>query len=537
MDLRPFQYLLTPLRHLGIADSTIEGYTALTGKFEHLDQIDEEISKYEIPDEERKGDVFLPLVHSHGRTFFIVAALAHAFRCRGYRPIIGVCDSFLPLCLRKYKNPDTSGSCVNCHHETKTHLDAFGFEPAYFESYLPEDYVMPTPEEASPGSYEYRGVDVSNYALATTRRFLRKYTVDFTDADDRSVYNRFLAAGIGLVDATHAIIDEHDIATTIGFHAPYVYGGTIMATSREREIPTFNQEGGFLREGTLMFGNMAVGDGIALYSAEGVLENKLSKPLSETDEEMADEYMLGWRTGANARDIHQYTESATRSLDINTDNPTVGLFSNLLWDSSLIGTDLLFEDPFEWVNETIEFCAAEGVTLVVKPHPAESHVGTNEPIEAAIRDHFDSLPDNVVLLSADTDVDPYRLANQLDAGIVYNSTLGLEMAYDSIPVIVAGETHYRDCGFTFDPDTRDEYFSILGNCDELTVTPDMKDRAKRYAYHLLAERHIQFDFVDLEAKPMPPLSHKRLKKGNEKLDEVIDQILTGEPTISYTEAR
>src|SRR5690349_23162463 len=43
----------------------------------------------------------------------------------------------------------------------------------------------------------------------------------------------------------------------------------------------------------------------------------------------------------------------------------------------------------------------------------------------------------------------------------YTTTVGVETAMNGIPVISCGDTHYRDRGFTIDPDSWDEYFATL----------------------------------------------------------------------------
>ena len=48
-------------------------------------------------------------------------------------------------------------------------------------------------------------------------------------------------------------------------------------------------------------------------------------------------------------------------------------------------------------------------------------------------------------------VNTYDLIAAADVGLVYTTTVGLEMAMCGIPVIVVGDTHYRERGFTNDP--------------------------------------------------------------------------------------
>ena len=75
-----------------------------------------------------------------------------------------------------------------------------------------------------------------------------------------------------------------------------------------------------------------------------------------------------------------------------------------------------------------------------------------------------------------------------DLGLVYTTTTGMEMAMSGVPVIVAGVTHYKNNGFTFDPQTYPEYFELL---DKILIQPvkyrlskEQMDLAWRYASHL-----------------------------------------------------
>jgi len=73
-----------------------------------------------------------------------------------------------------------------------------------------------------------------------------------------------------------------------------------------------------------------------------------------------------------------------------------------------------------------------------------------------------------------------------DLGLVYTTTVGLEMALRGIPVIVAGKTHYRNRGFTQDPNTWVDYFKVLNrlllNLKESRLTDTQMELAWKYTY-------------------------------------------------------
>jgi len=119
-------------------------------------------------------------------------------------------------------------------------------------------------------------------------------------------------------------------------------------------------------------------------------------------------------------------------------------------------------------------------------------------------------------------------------GLVYTSTVGLEMALQGKPVIVAGQTHYADKGFTYQTDNAEDYLILLDQLDMLSLpSPDAVELARRYAYLFffrlmipfplittLDRGRLRFNFTDLSA----------LRPGaNPGLDLICEGILRSKP--------
>jgi hypothetical protein len=89
-------------------------------------------------------------------------------------------------------------------------------------------------------------------------------------------------------------------------------------------------------------------------------------------------------------------------------------------------------------------------------------------------------------------VNTYDVMEITDLGLVYTTTVGLEMAMSAIPTVVVGNTHYRNLGFTFDPDSYVSYYKLLGamleNPRQYRLPAEKVDLAWKYAYHFF------FDF-------------------------------------------
>ncbi len=81
-----------------------------------------------------------------------------------------------------------------------------------------------------------------------------------------------------------------------------------------------------------------------------------------------------------------------------------------------------------------------------------------------VKQTLPELPEYIHVIHPEEKINTYDLVDITDIGLVYTTTVGLEMALKGIPVVVAGKTHYRDRGFTDDPNSWVEYFKLLEPC-------------------------------------------------------------------------
>jgi len=139
------------------------------------------------------------------------------------------------------------------------------------------------------------------------------------------------------------------------------------------------------------------------------------------------------------------------------------LFPNVLWDNSLIGADTIFDSQVEWIIETIKFFKKQkDKLLIIRAHPAEAswmkvRVGVKDIIEREFGRSIQNIG-NLIFIPSSYPLKSYLLFPLLTAGIVYNGTIGLEMMYKRIPVLIAGKAPYSGKGFTIDFTNEEEYF-------------------------------------------------------------------------------
>jgi hypothetical protein len=110
-----------------------------------------------------------------------------------------------------------------------------------------------------------------------------------------------------------------------------------------------------------------------------------------------------------------------------------------------------------------------------------------------INEKYENLPENIRTIPPKTDINPYSLFPLIDVGIVCNGTIGLEMALNNIPVVVTGQVHYFNKGFTYDVSTEDQYLKTL--MSDLSPLENQQNLARIYAYFYFIKSFIPRNYI------------------------------------------
>jgi hypothetical protein len=206
--------------------------------------------------------------------------------------------------------------------------------------------------------------------------------------------------------------------------------------------------------------------------------------------------------------VSQGGEAARTALELDA-RPVVLLPANVLGDSLTLGRHIFSGSMTEWLERTIQFFQGRpDIQFVIRVHPGEQ-MGWGPSVYDILKEKFPTLPEHIHLLPADARVNTYDLVNTADLGLVFTTTVGMEMAMCGLPVIVTGQTHYRNKGFTYDPDSWTSYFEtlsrLLASPREGRPSRQQVESAWTYAYRFFFEYprpfpwHVQHFWED-EAK-------------------------------------
>jgi hypothetical protein len=207
----------------------------------------------------------------------------------------------------------------------------------------------------------------------------------------------------------------------------------------------------------------------------------------------ARKYGKGTRFWQDAVSIGGEQLRKTLGLD---DRPIVLLPTNVLGDTLTLGRNIFTASMAEWIERTVQYFAGrKDVQLVVRVHPGE-RLMKGPSMQGVIERALPERPEHIHVIGPMEKINTYDIMEIASLGLAYTTTVGLEMAMRGAPVIVAGNTHYRGRGFTYEPSGWDEYFAllekILSDPSAHRLASEQIETAWNYAYRFFFEFPLNF---------------------------------------------
>ena len=366
-----------------------------------------------------------------------------------------------------------------------------------------------------------------------------QYTLQVEDITrEEPVYKLRYARNLEAARNARAWLMAHKPDVVIVPNGSILEMGIVYRVARYLDIPVTTFEFGDRREHIWLAQNTE----IMRHETDGLWKAHGQEPLTEDNLKQLQDLFAARedaRTWQNFTRQWQDTpteggENVRKKLGLDK-RPIVLLATNVLGDSLTLGRQVFSRTMAEWIERTVKyFTERDDVQLVIRVHPGETLThGTSmvNVVDAALEE----LPEHIHLVKPDEKVNTYDLADITDLGLVYTTTVGLEMAMRGIPVVVAGQTHYRNRGFTKDPASWEEYFetldTLLGDLKSARLTQKQVALSWRYAYLFFFEfgKPFPWHLVDLGSDIRErPLSFVLGEEGTRRYAETFE-FLTGKP--------
>lgn len=228
---------------------------------------------------------------------------------------------------------------------------------------------------------------------------------------------------------------------------------------------------------------------------------------------------------------YQTEEEAFKLAGLSAGSRFILICPNVVFDAGYGKITNIFPSMKEWLICTIQYLLTNtNHLIVVRAHPGEGlWWGGKEPIHEVLARYGISASERLVIIPGQAKVNTYRLMERCLFGIVFSSSSGLEMAVMGKHVLTASNVTYARRGFTYDPDNRADYISLLERLVKTEYLPDRDESVKKlallfyYVYHWVAQYPYPYD-KSTGISRNPPynlLERKDMKKYLPYLDLIV----------------
>ena len=429
--------------------------------------------------------VFLTMIGGHGYNTSVDIVLGLALQARGHRVRFIVCDQQLPACEVKKTGNRTNWqkACNKCWAYGQSIYSKFGFDVMKVSDVIAN-------QDANP--------NIDRWSEIVEASLLKHFGVGILDDSDavnsrREHYQQSVRISHRIGQAMVEMKPDRVLMS----HGIYSTWGPQRELLNEVGIPVVT----FSKCKKLHTKKLNWKTSADWWDVSKEWELVKETPLTKSQSEQLDTYLASRRDHGSDTLKYNFGSEESKSetykrLNLDPNKPTFIAFTNVLWDAASAQREIVFSDPITWIIETIQWFANHpDRQLVVKIHPAEVVIGTNQPFSSIIDQRVPELPANVRIIKPDEQVNSWSIMQIADLGLVHTSTIGMEMPLEHIPCAVVSKTHYRDRGFTFDVNTQAEYFDLIEKWDRSQFDAETsKEYARRYAFLLFERYQLPFPF-------------------------------------------
>lgn len=478
--------------------------------------------------------------------------ILHALKQRGATVSYVTCDGVFSDCdLYQKSNGAPHGrqadSCLVCQSSVAARLAAWGmpyrwlgrwlssedFETAstWVAGLLPKDYPTAT----------YGGWAIGAWMASSVHTHFRYNVIDPEAPDVMPVYGSYLYSGLLAALALDRLFEEEKPDVQLLFNGRMGPTRVALELAKDKGIRTLCEERSQVFGRITLFDNVNCLD---LSAVDELWDLWRNQPLTEHEVRTLGA-LLEDRWRGTSKDVSVFStglqNSATAALGLDPSRPVWALFTSSLdetIDEPRSGG--AFEDQYAWIDATLAFAKSRpDVQLVIRVHP---NVASGESLGQNPQDvaYFEALPDrcppNVIVVPSASQISSYSLAAEAELGLIWYSTIGLEMAALGKSVVRVGTNWLANCDFMLSATTPDAYATQLQNFesnDSVESAKDIAAAAWRFAYVWYYRQSWPFPLVKQPAWYRGEPAWQKVSELDEGQDETIDHVcnivMTGAP--------
>lgn len=435
--------------------------------------IGQAFKKAKFPEKTDAKKVILFPFFSGGNNIFLLINLAIGYRLtkKGHRSIYLICDNAIPICSneRVHKTRHTDKYlCYNCSKPYQWLKKITCAEIIYISEYLDKKELGNASIEIdnlkdlkSLMEFQYEEMEIGKLVEKSVMRYFLIGQIEEND-ETLLVYQKFIKSVLSLHISLKTLVK---IMPELIPEKIILYNGTLSLEGYYRLWAQKNKIDYVTQE-------TYIGQDSWIYKKnDEVMKLRWNKEwnkfkgidLSADQEEKTISYLQGLSKGKQMYDRlnHDYElEPDLKNKDF------VVLFTNLNFDTAVLGRNPIFNSMKEWIEKIINYWIEKKPKqiLVIRVHPAEAKLlkPTNDFIGTYLKEIYDKIENaNIKIYAAHDKVSSYELIKFMKIGLVYSSTIGIEIAYNNKPCLISGDAFYKDQDFVYYSVNQINYFQIL----------------------------------------------------------------------------
>lgn len=469
----------------------------------------------------------------------VEGAIAKALINRGHDVQMIICDGTYKACIRREIKDEIpverwKDLCKNCVKSTSAELEKFELPYKFIGDFVKEpkkEELRKIAEQNKNKDYsdlEYNGIPIGKNIKSGIIRYLQGAKVELSD----DVIEEYLYSGLICTEAAINAFNFYENKDLFLSHGIYVDWGPALQVAYQKKLNIFAWMASYLH-GHFYFRNIKDNVRIDFHNIDNESWSMIkSSPFSKVKNDRLEMFLHNRYFKNNCYDMKTMPEMLENYNLIKSKyfpgskKQIWGIFTHINWDAVSDYSPMVYSTFDEWILETVKtIINITEVNWLIRIHPAEKWEVPFMGVEELIKRNFVSLPDHIKIIPAESEINTKDFISIIDGGITVYGTAGIEVALSGKPVILAGDAHYGNKGFTIDSSNIDEYTQNLLNVTKLTSLDENQiSLAKKYAYNYFIERQIPLPVVmDYDVNYWTYQQHKTdmLWKGNDVFIEFI----------------
>lgn len=166
------------------------------------------------------------------------------------------------------------------------------------------------------------------------------------------------------------------------------------------------------------------------------------------------------------------------------DKPKLLMASNVVGDSATLRSMTIFQSQQEWISQVCDFFREHPEwKLIIRAHPAEYLLAARVVVKIGdIAKAAAKGAENILVIGGDEQVSTYALIREVHGGLIWLSTVGVDMVVRNCPVVAAAKPKYHGLGIVKEPRSKQEYFQQISSliAGPRATSPEQKEMALKY---------------------------------------------------------